>query len=195
MTMIVMRKICAGAVVCLLVTGGASTGTYAQEPPHGTKASVLSVPKALAIEHDAIHAALVEATKAPGAVGQAAQALANVLHPHFARENEIALPPLGLLARLAAGTSPTKEELGEALRMTDALRRELPRMLDEHKAIRTAVDKLRDAAKTEGAAKAGTLAGELALHAQTEEEVLYPAALLVGEIIRARFPQGPRGGF
>src|SRR5688500_13852037 len=136
MTMIAMRKICAGAVVSLLAFGGGPTGTtYAQDPEPGAKARVLAVPKSLAIEHDVIHAALVEATKAPGAVGEAAQALAQVLHPHFAREYEIASPPLGLLARLAAGTSPTKAELDEALRMTDALRRELPRMLEEHKAI------------------------------------------------------------
>ena len=30
------------------------------------------------------------------------------------------------------------------------------------------------------------LANDLALHAQTEEELLYPAAILVGDIIRAR---------
>ena len=30
------------------------------------------------------------------------------------------------------------------------------------------------------------LAETLAVHAQTEEEILYPAAILVGDIIRAR---------
>jgi hypothetical protein len=30
------------------------------------------------------------------------------------------------------------------------------------------------------------LGQQLALHAQTEEEVLYPAAVLVGDIVRAR---------
>ena len=50
--------------------------------------------------------------------------LAAVLGPHFERENEIALPPLGLLAPLAAGEKPGGME--EALAMTDALRKELP---------------------------------------------------------------------
>ena len=30
------------------------------------------------------------------------------------------------------------------------------------------------------------LADELTLHAQTEEQVLYPAAILVGDLVRAR---------
>ena len=59
-------------------------------------------------------------------------------------------------------------------------------MLEEHKQIRAAVDKLRQAARTEQATKYEQLAEQLALHAQTEEEVLYPVAVLVGEIIRAR---------
>jgi hypothetical protein len=50
----------------------------------------------------------------------------------------------------------------------------------------TLVDKLRLTAHAEQAAKYEQLADQLALHAQTEEEVLSPAALLVGDILRAR---------
>jgi iron-sulfur cluster repair protein YtfE (RIC family) len=70
--------------------------------------------------------------------------------------------------------------------MTDSLKSELPRMLEEHKKIRVAVDKLRVAARAEQSTKYEQLAEQLALHAQTEEEVLYPAGMLVGDIIRAR---------
>jgi hypothetical protein len=42
------------------------------------------------------------------------------------------LPPLGL-ARLAAGTNVSDEEASRVLTMTDSLRRELPKMLAEHK--------------------------------------------------------------
>jgi hypothetical protein len=138
----------------------------------------------LQAEHHDIHEALVEATRAPGRVGAAAKELAAVLHPHFERENQIALPPLGLLAPLAAGQTPAGLE--EALAMTDALRQEWPRMLEEHKQIRAATEKLRVAAREEKARAHEQLAEALAAHAQTEEEVLYPAAILVGDIIRAR---------
>ena len=148
--------------------------------------SNIQIPKSIQAEHEAIHSALVEATQAPGRVGTAAKDLAAVLHPHFVREEQIALPPLGLLVPLAAGDQLPETVLSEALAMTDALRSELPRMLEEHKQIRAAVDKLRQAARTEQATKYERLAEQLALHAQTEEEVLYPVAVLVGDILRAR---------
>jgi hypothetical protein len=148
--------------------------------------SKIQIPPSVQAEHEAIHSALVEATQAPGRVGTAAKDLAAVLHPHFVREEQIALPPLGLLAALAAGDHLPETVVSEALAMTDALRSELPRMLEEHKTIRAAVDKLRLAARAEQATKYEQLAEQLALHAQTEEEVLYPVAVLVGDTIRAR---------
>ncbi len=70
--------------------------------------------------------------------------------------------------------------------MTDSLRAEMPRMLEEHKAVHAAVEKFRLAAQAEHATKYERLAEQLSLHAQTEEQVLYPAALLVGDILGTR---------
>ena len=70
--------------------------------------------------------------------------------------------------------------------MTDALKAELPQMLEEHKRIRAAVERLRHAAEAEGKLAQVQLAEQLTLHAQAEEEVYYPAAILVGEIVRSR---------
>lgn len=146
----------------------------------------VEIPKSVQAEHAAIHSTLVEATRASGRVGDAAKELAKVLHPHFVREEEIALPPLGMLAMLAAGSDVPEAVQAEVLAMTNALKAELPRMLEEHKHIRVAVEKLRVAARADQSVKYQELAEQLALHAQTEEEVLYPAAILVGDIIRAR---------
>jgi iron-sulfur cluster repair protein YtfE (RIC family) len=144
----------------------------------------IPIPGSVEAEHQAIHSALEQATRAPGRVGTAARALADVLHPHFLREEQIALPPLALLAPLAAGERPP--EMAAALALADSLRRELPGMLEEHTRIRAAVEALRAAARAERDAPAEQLADQLALHAQTEEEVLYPAVILVGDVIRAR---------
>jgi hypothetical protein len=149
--------------------------------------TTIAIPSSLEREHTEIHHALEEATRAPGRVGAAAKALAALLDPHFARENQIALPPLGLLAALAAGQRPAG--LTEALAMSDALRKELPRMLEEHKAIRAATEKLGTAAREEKASAYEQFAEKLASHALTEEEIMYPAAILVGDIIRARMAQ------
>jgi hypothetical protein len=45
---------------------------------------------------------------------------------------------------------------------------------------------LGDVARTEGNTAVARLAEQLALHAQSEEELFYPAALLVGDLVRAR---------
>ena len=145
-----------------------------------------AIPASIRKEHEAIHVALVAATKVPGPVGAAARELAAVLHPHFVREEQIALPPLALLAPLA------REETSPAMRAvlpkTDSLRAELPRMLDEHTAIREATERLLEVARAEGDAPVARLAETLALHARTEEEVFYPAAVLVGDLVRMRVP-------
>ena len=70
--------------------------------------------------------------------------------------------------------------------MTDSLRAELPSMLKEHVAIRAATIKLGDAARAAGNASVARLAEKLALHALSEEEMFYPAAVLVGDLVRAR---------
>jgi hypothetical protein len=144
----------------------------------------IEIPESMRAEHGEIHAALERALEAPGRVGEAARALAKVLHPHFQREEQIALPPLGLLAPLARGEFT--EAMLDVLPMTDALRAELPRMLQEHVAIRAATMRLGEVARAEGNAPVAQLAEQLALHAKSEEEMFYPAAVLVGEIIRAR---------
>ena len=146
----------------------------------------IGIPDSLRAEHEEIHAALVRTTTAPGEVGVAARELAAVLHPHFVREEQIALPPLGLLAPLARGEfSP---EMLDVLPLTDSLRAELPGMLEEHKAIRAATVRLGEAARAEGNTAAARLAVQLALHAQSEEELFYPAAILAGDLVRARAP-------
>ena len=145
---------------------------------------VLGIPTAIRQEHEEIHARLALATKLAGRTGEAARALAEVLHPHFVREEQIALPPLGLLAGLAKG-EPVAGML-EVLPMVDALRAELPHMIEEHRAITAATRRLAGAAELEGQAAAAQLAAELLAHAGMEEQVMYPAAVLVGELVRLR---------
>lgn len=173
-----------GTVAIAATTLTTARGSSALPAATAGQKSALSAPESIRVEHEAIHKALVELTKAEGPVATAAKDLAAVLHPHFEREEEIALPPLGLLAPLAAGKTP--DGMTEALTMSDTLRKEMPRMLEEHKAIRAATENLLRVGRDEKNSAAQEFAGELALHARTEEEVLYPAAILVGDVIRAR---------
>ena len=141
------------------------------------------IPESMRAEHAGIHAALEEATRAPEPVGGAARDLARVLHPHFVREEQIALPPLALLRPLSEGE--LEPWMREVLPMTDSLRMELPRMLREHVAIGAAARRLEEIARLAGDARVETLAKELQLHARAEEELFYPAAVMVGDWVRA----------
>ena len=114
----------------------------------------------------------------------AARGLAAVLDPHFRREEEIATPPLGLLAPLARG--PVTPDMRAVLPMTDALERELPRMLEEHRRIAAARQRFEAAARVAGKADYVRLAESLGHHARQEEEVLYPAAILVGRVVKGQ---------
>ncbi|HYB69840.1 MAG TPA: hemerythrin domain-containing protein [Candidatus Bathyarchaeia archaeon] len=145
---------------------------------------ITKTPKSVAVEHEALHADLVKLTLRRGKVDEAARMVAMLLHPHFEKEEEFALPPLGLLTEVAEGRM--KPEMVEVLRQTDKLQAELPRMLEEHKLVLGALRRLTAAAKQEKQPEAVRFAEALKLHALGEEQILYPAALLVGECIKAR---------
>ena len=146
----------------------------------------LQMPPSLKAEHEELHAELARATKAGGRTAQAAQAVARLMHPHFVKEEEYALPPLGLLADLSQGK--IESEMSVVLAMTDKLEAELPTMLSEHKKIVTALKVLIDAAKAENKVDHARFAKKLMAHARTEEEVSYPTALLIGRYLKARLP-------
>lgn len=142
----------------------------------------LKVPQSLKLEHEELHAELAKATNVSGKIGEAAKAVAKVLHPHFEKEEEFVLPPLGLLPLLAEGK--VTPQMKNVIKMTDRLKAELHQMLEEHKAIVAALKKLSDAAMKENKMEYPHFAKKLILHAQNEEEVLYPTAILIGEYLK-----------
>lgn len=142
------------------------------------------IPEPMKLEHNELHAELVKATKEKGKLGEAAKAVANVLHPHFVKEEEYAIPPLGLLQQLAEGN--ISGEMREVLVMTDRLKAELPTMLEEHAKIISALDTLAAVAKKKGKPRYARFAKKLALHATAEEQVTYPASILIGEYIKMK---------
>lgn len=144
----------------------------------------VDLPDAMKIEHEELHEELQRATKAGGQTGEAARAVIKVLFPHILLEEEFAIPPLMLLPRLARGEfTPDMERI---LTKTEVLKSELPRMLEEHKLIVAALQKLLQAAMNEGHTGYAGFARKLILHAQQEEEVLYPASILIGEYVKLK---------
>lgn len=142
------------------------------------------IPSSLKTEHEELHEELSKATKLGGKIGNAAKKVAKILHPHFIREEEFAMLQLGLLASLAEDT--ILPEMRDVIEMTDRLKVELPRMLEEHQEIVAALDEMATAMQEEDAGDVASFPEKLKLHAQTEEQVLYPASILVGEYLKLK---------
>jgi uncharacterized coiled-coil DUF342 family protein len=165
--------------------GGEHTEHYKDINPPNKSIMEFKIPISLKKEHEELHNMLKQATQLPGKTGEAAKKVAELMHPHFVKEEEYALPPLGLLPLLSSGK--LSEEMKQVLPMTDKLKAELPEMLAEHKQIVAALKVLVQHATAEQHPEVAEFAEELMLHAQTEEEVSYPTAILIGEYLKLKF--------
>lgn len=148
------------------------------------EAQGLSIPSSVVAEHKELHEELQRIIKHGGRTGSAADQVEKLLRPHFVKEESFALPPLGALRLVAAGTTP--ENAKDTIKLADRLKAELPEMLREHKAIGMALQRLRDAAVEERKQEAIAFADRLIAHATEEEQILYPAAILVGEYLKVK---------
>lgn len=166
-----------------LITRAAHATVYSHQRQE-ILAMELTIPRPLKLEHEDLHEQLRKATQESGGVGEAAKAVAKVLHPHFVKEEEYAMPPLGLLRHLARGH--VTADMASVLPLTETLKAQLSEMLAEHESIVAALKNLSDVAKRENKPEYVEFADKLILHAQTEEEMLYPTAILIGEYLKLK---------
>ncbi len=145
---------------------------------------LMAMPDSLSAEHEELRADLQRAIRIGGRVGDAALALETLLHPHLRREDDNVFLGLGLLQSVAQGKiTPGMHEL---VVMAACLKAELPQMLAEHDQIRTALERLGQEATKDGRPQVAYFAAKLLRHARLEEEVLYPAAIVLGEYLKSR---------
>ncbi|MBI4500388.1 MAG: hemerythrin domain-containing protein [Gemmatimonadetes bacterium] len=165
----------------LLLLPGAVESPRERAPECGIP---VDIPASVRAEHREIRQGVMRAIAEKGEIGVAARTLWTVLQPHFVREEQIALPLLGALRPLSQGKPIA--DLVEVLPLADSLKRELPQMLAEHDIIARAVDRLAVVADRENKVGYQRFAERLKLHALNEEEVMYPAAIIAGDLMRLR---------
>lgn len=154
------------------------------EQPVKNSAMKLQIPGSLQAEHKELHATLEKFTLLEGKTGAAARETARLLDPHFTKEEEYAMPQLGLLPALAEGKA--LDDTTEAIVKSEALKRDYDQMVAEHKQILASLERLDAAARDEKHPEVTRFTDALKMHAKNEEEVLYPAAILVGEYLKIR---------
>lgn len=168
-----------------LLCAGTPATAQGHEHQHETAAmEKAAIPGSIQEEHRELHQALAKVLALGGKTGEAAKAVEEALHPHFLKEEEYALPELGLLQPLAAGK--VTPDMRAVAAMAERLEADLLEMLAEHKRIGARLEILAEAAREENRPEGVAFAEALLRHARTEEEVLYPAAILVGKYVRLK---------
>jgi hypothetical protein len=173
--------------------GAGAAGDCPHHAAHGDAAnhdSLIAIPEPLRIDHEMLHEELAAATNAGGDTGEAAKLVRERLHGHFEEENAVALPPLGLLAPIADGR--LDPEMAPAIEMAHTVEANYDRYLREHARIVEALERLESAAKRESKPEQVAFARRLRLHAQIEEQVLYPATILVGRYLDEHLGENER---
>lgn len=133
----------------------------------------MKIPQSLTEEHKDLHRELSTLINRGGRIGKLAQEVADLLHPHFVIEEKLAMPLLSLLQPLAQDKKITATE--KVIAKSNDLEKRLPQMLAEHQRIIKVLKRVEK--------EAPDFARKLKLHARNEEEVLYPAAILVGKYL------------
>lgn len=141
-------------------------------------------PETLSEEHLELHKELAGLKNAGGDIGEAAELVIELMHPHFMKEEEYAMPPLGLLKTLS--TEEATPEMKAIIDITDRLKMLMPKMLEEHQQIFEGLLNLANVATKENKLEYASIAKRLIAHVKIEEEFYYPAALLVGEYLKLK---------
>jgi len=142
----------------------------------------LKVPKAITHGHDNLIAELKDVIDMGGRIGEKARLLGLVMAPHFKKEEEYALPPLGLLLALSEGGWEINAQ--EAIKMADNLQFKLEEMTIEHQNILRIMNEFKLISEEENNIAGRLFIKSLTLHIELEDQVLYPATILVGNYLK-----------
>jgi hypothetical protein len=153
--------------------------------------ATLEVPQSSRVEHEDIiaHLDAVARQQRRPRVAEAARKALEVLKPHYAREADYVLLPLGLLPALADGH--VAPEMRRAIAIADRVKAEQDQLFEEHVRITGVLNELIAAAEGERDRGLVAMARQAALHSLQEVEIMYPTVILIGDHLREKL--GPGG--
>lgn len=142
------------------------------------------VPSVIKQEHDYLLDKVYKMTLWKDSTGLAAIKLYDLMKHHFAEEEDYVLPPLGLLPLVANGKLP--DQIKDVILLTEKVKSHLIHLDAEHQLIKAFADELMQAGVTDNHSEIVEFEKELEKHAKTEEEVFFPAAILLGEYLKLK---------
>ncbi|MBE0621868.1 MAG: hemerythrin domain-containing protein [Burkholderiales bacterium] len=142
----------------------------------------LGIPEAVTHAHDELRAALARATAEPGPVGAAAKHLAELCVPYFDKEEKDVFRVFGLLDDLL--TDRARPDRAVALPVLAELRGLRDSARDRRHLIDAAIQELLQRASEANNRNIAGVADALKRQEKVEDEVMYPAILLIDQSLR-----------
>jgi len=153
----------------------------------------LQVPQTLRLEHVKLREELYALTKESDGLSEAARVVMELFYMHAIKEEGRVLPALEFLPLLSKG------QITDSMRYLKDIAADLKgglyeELLDDHKAIVAGLKNLSESALLQGRKEPAQFVERFILHAQMEEEILYPASLLTAEYFQLLMQCGKTGG-
>lgn len=142
------------------------------------------VPSSIRAEHQYLLDKIYKISLFQDSTGRVAIKLNELMQHHFNEEEDYVLPPLGLLPLLSTGKLP--EQSKEVIVLTEKLKSQLSHMSAEHQLIKAFMAELILVASKENHPEIIEFEKEIHKHANTEEEILFPTAILIGEYLKLK---------
>jgi hypothetical protein len=121
--------------------------------------------------------------------GHVAKKLEDLMQHHFREEEDFILPSLGLLPLLARGQEP--EHATDVVLLSEKAESMLNHMSVEHQLINAYVAELKQASAKENLPDIIKFENEVLNHATSEEEVFFPASILIGKYLKLKVAAKP----
>jgi hypothetical protein len=142
-------------------------------------------PPSLEEEHKEIHEKLEKIVSSSGDTANMAKQVQSLMQPHFEKEEQLSILVLGALQPYVNGTL-TEEAKNQVIQISQQFKQEYPSMLEEHKQIVAALDNLENIAMQENKQDVISFITDLKNHAMNEEQVTYPATIVIGELLELK---------
>jgi len=140
----------------------------------------LKVPESLRLEHVQLREQLYRLTMENNDLAASARNVMELFYKHYIKEEERVFPALEVLPLLVEGK--ITDSMAPLLVIADDMKASLyEELLDDHRAIVASLKNISQAAIAQGRREYIEFIDRFILHAQMEEEILYPAALVTAE--------------
>ncbi len=143
-----------------------------------------NIPGVLLQEHDEIRTELKRAVLEHGPIGEAAKHVARLCLPHLDLEEKEVFPAFAILRQLVL--DHWRPEMKQIAPMVFHFSQHSDDLIHQHQKIIAAIENLWEAAYEDGNGEIANFARHLASHERMEDEVLYPALILIGKYLQEK---------